>query len=276
MEVFHTCYYINLDRSKDRREAMEKKFSNLKRIEGVDGKKLNVPNEILKKCKMNLGEIGCLQSHLKAIKTAYDNGDEEALIMEDDIMIDFINKWEKNIEEIVRDKPNDAECIILHCSSKKHILKMLEMNCDYSPWIKGRYSTGCYYITRKGMEKIIKLGDNFIPKTYYPSDHLIYKLIKSYNYTKPLFNSLNIEKSLIITGSRVLNLMPVFRRYFEKRNIINKLKNDNVNKTKAFLVNLHKLKNEKNNIRKNLIRKRIKTILIKRKNNILRIRKIFK
>jgi GR25 family glycosyltransferase involved in LPS biosynthesis len=213
---------------------------------------------------------------LKAIKIACDKGDEEALIMEDDMRIDFINKWEKSIEEIVRDKPNDAECIILHCSGRKHILKMLLMNCDYAPWIKGRWSCGSYYITRKGMEKIIKLGDNFIPKTYYPSDHLIYKLIKSYNYTKPLFNSLNIEKSLVINHSRVLNLMPVFRRYFDKINIINKLKNDNVNKTKAFLVNLHKLKNEKNNIRKNLIRKRIKVILIKRKNNILRIRKIFK
>ena len=81
---------------------------------------------------------------------------------------------------------------------------------------------------------------------------------------------------MVINHSRILNLMPVFRRYFDKINIINKLKNDNVNKTKAFLVNLNKIKNEKNNIRKNLIRKRMKVILIKRKNNILRIRKIFK
>ena len=139
MEVFHTCYYINLERSKDRREGMEKRFANLKRVEGVDGKELNISNEVLKKCRMSLGEIGCLQSHLKAIKTAYDNGDEGALIMEDDMRIDFINKWDKSIYEIVKDKPKDAECIILHCSGRKHILKMLEMNCDYSPWIKGRY-----------------------------------------------------------------------------------------------------------------------------------------
>lgn len=276
MEVFHTCYYINLERSKDRRKAMEKRYTNLKRVEGVDGMNLHISKEILSRCKMSLGEIGCLQSHLKAIKTAYDNGDKGALIMEDDMRIDFINKWDKSIYEIVKNKPKDAECIILHCSGRKHILKMLEMNCDYSPWFKGRFSTGCYYITRKGMEKIIKLGVNFIPKSYYPSDHLIYKLMKSYNYTKPLFNTLNIEKSLIVSQPRVLNLIPIFRKYFNKRKLINKLKNDNVNKTKAFLVNLHKLKNEKKIRRKNLIRKKIKAILIKRGNNILRIRNIIK
>ena len=95
MNVFHTCYYINLDRSKDRRQYMEKTFSNLHRIEGVDGRNLKIEKSILKKCKMNVFQIGCLHSHFKAIKTAYDNGDEEALIMEDDIYIDFIDKWKK-------------------------------------------------------------------------------------------------------------------------------------------------------------------------------------
>ena len=31
--------------------------------------------------------------HILRTKTAYDNGDEETLIMEDDIHIDFIDKW---------------------------------------------------------------------------------------------------------------------------------------------------------------------------------------
>ncbi len=39
-EIFHTCYYINLDRSPDRRRIMEKTYKNLIRVKAIDGNKL--------------------------------------------------------------------------------------------------------------------------------------------------------------------------------------------------------------------------------------------
>ena len=60
MNVFHTYYYINLDRSKDRRQYKGKTFSNLHRIEGVDGRNLKIEKSILKnECFSNR----CLHSH---------------------------------------------------------------------------------------------------------------------------------------------------------------------------------------------------------------------
>lgn len=225
MNVFHTIYYINLDRSKDRREYMEKTFSNLHRVEGVDGRNLKIEKSVLKRCKMSVFQIGCLHSHFKAIKTAYDNGDEEALIMEDDIHIDFINNWEKNITQIVKNKPKDADCIQLHCSNLKQVKKILKMCSDYNEWKKGRFSTGCYYITRKGMNEILKLGLNYIPNYFCPADHFIYKKIKTYNYTRPLFNLNERDSTLIWQKKFRINYdKKLFKGYFANINLLKRIR----------------------------------------------------
>lgn len=274
MEVFHTCYYINLERSKDRREAMEKRFANLKRVEGVDGRNLNIPKEILSRCKMNVFQIGCLQSHLKAIKTAYDNGDKEALIMEDDICADYFKRWEKSIQQIVNNKPEDAECIQLHCSMKSEMRKMLKMDNDYSLWKKSyrRNSTGCYYITRKGMEKIIKLGLDYIPMNWNPADRFIYDTLITYNYTKPLFNLKNRNTSLLgIINFRNNWDNKLFGKYFEKIKLIRRLKNNNKVKKNNIILNLNRLKNIKKIDVKRRIKIRLGKIMIglKRNNKLL-------
>lgn len=274
MEVFHTCYYINLERSKDRREAMEKKFANLKRVEGVDGMNLHISKEILSRCKMNVFQIGCLQSHLKAIKTAYDNGDEEALIMEDDICADYLKRWEKSIQQIVDNKPKDAECIQLHCSMKSEVRKMLKMDNDYSLWKKSyrRNSTGCYYITRKGMEKIVKLGLDFVPKTFYPADHFIYDKIITYNYTKPLFNLKNRNTSLLgIINFRNNWDNKLFGKYFRKIRLIRRLKNNNKVRRKKINLNVNRLKKVKKMEVKRRIKIRLRKIItgLKKNNKLL-------
>ena len=225
MNVFHKCYYINLDRSKDRRQYMDKTFSNLHRIEGVDGRNLKIEKSILKKCKMNVFEIGCLHSHFKAIKTAYDNGDEEALIMEDDIHIDFINKWEKKITQIVKNKPKDADCIQFHCSRLNVIKTFLKMNCEFTPWKKRNWSTGCYYITRKGMSKIIKFGLNYIPNYLCPADYFIYEKIKTYTYTRPLFNLNEISESLVDEKKFFESSdKKIFRKYFVNIDLLKRIR----------------------------------------------------
>ena len=274
MEVFHTCYYINLERSKDRRGAMEKRFANLKRVEGVDGRNLYIPKEILSSCKMNVFQIGCLQSHLKAIKTAYDNGDEEALIMEDDICADYFKRWEKSIQQIVNNKPKDAECIQLHCSMKSEVRKMLKIDNDYSLWKKSyrRNSTGCYYITREGMKKIIKLGLDYIPMNWNPADRFIYDTLITYNYTKPLFNLKNRNTSLLgIINFRNNWDNKLFGKYFRKIGLIRRLKNNNKVRRKKINLNINRLKKVKKMEVKRRIKLRLRNIIIglKRNNKLL-------
>ena len=79
-------YYINLDFSIKRKEFMEKNYENIIRIEAYNGKNLKKYNDIIlpKECEQTNNELACSLSHIKAIITAYNNNDNEALIFEDD------------------------------------------------------------------------------------------------------------------------------------------------------------------------------------------------
>lgn len=183
--IFPKIYYINLDRNPERKECMENNYLNLIRISAIDGISFNFEE----KNGLNKYEIGCIQSHLKAIKKAYDDGCDEALIMEDDMMLAFIDKWKYSIEEIIKQKPQNANCIILHCSNPKEIKLMINSNQLFSKWKRGRWSTGCYYINKNGMKRLInKYCINHIPKE--PADFFLYKKLCSYNYHLPLFNTI--------------------------------------------------------------------------------------
>ena len=152
-------YFINLDRSKDRRAHMEKTFKNITRIPAFDGDILdNYENiKLPLKCRQNKYQLACSLSHIKAIIEAYQNNDEGAIISEDDIDNQFKNKWCKNINTIIKDAPDNTECISLFCSSVNRLQYFITLSEDYSPWINHNWSTCCYYINRSGMKKILDM-----------------------------------------------------------------------------------------------------------------------
>ena len=266
-KIFHTCYYINLDRSLDRRSIMNRIYRGLNRVPAIDG------NNLRDSRTMSRFQIACLQSHIKAIRLAYENGNNGALIMEDDVYIDYKYLWNKSIRQIINSRPSDAECIILHCSNLRECKKMIKMRNDFSKWKKGRFSTGCYYITRKGMKKIYdNYKSNFIPNNLNPADHFLYKVLKSYNYTKPLFN-IKINYSLVRNTNRFnkkyeYENMKLFISYYGniiRRKIINLRKNirkllrtkkkiKNIKKKKIIINKIKKLKFIKNNLKRKIRR----------------------
>jgi hypothetical protein len=86
LDGFPLILWINLERSADRREHMEKMFKeyNLKnhRIEAVDGRK-GIPS--IYKCRGNI-EFACSASHIEALKYFVEKTEEdEVVVMEDDI-----------------------------------------------------------------------------------------------------------------------------------------------------------------------------------------------
>ena len=160
-------------------------------------------NDIIipKKTNASIYELGCTFSHIKAIITAYKNGEDGVLIFEDDIYDTYSSKWVKEIDEIVTNAPFDTECIILHCINGNEINSMIGMKNDYSEWKSSRWSTGAYYINKKGMTKIYNLcySDHMINMDRCISniaDVFIYMTIKSYNYTKPLYIHQIIESTI--------------------------------------------------------------------------------
>lgn len=207
-DIFHTCYYINLDRSPARNKIMIDTYKNLKRIKGVDG--IDIQNNgfikndalIYKNIIVNgwtktakpilFNELGCTLSHLKAIITAYLNNETEIIIMEDDIKCKYINKWNITIQEIINQIPDDADCIQLFCSNTNIINTMLTIKSLFYKWNLNCWSTGIYYINRKGMEKIYNeyYKNNYIILNHKlpVADILIYNKLNTYVYSKPLFN----------------------------------------------------------------------------------------
>jgi GR25 family glycosyltransferase involved in LPS biosynthesis len=191
---FGPVYYINLDDQPERREFMESQFKyweidDYTRISAYDGRNDDLSDIIKGKYPDNVttAEIGCLTSHLKAIKYWYDNSDTPyAIFMEDDCIIDIAKYWNFTWQEFLSRVPYAWDglqlCLIvtgdIHVTIHKH-----QMN---------EFSTACYAITRRYAKKLIdlhcrdkkyKLDQDIRPRAV--ADDLIYNA--GITYSTPLF-----------------------------------------------------------------------------------------
>ena len=99
---FGPIYYLNMDADENRRGYMEEQFKyweveDYTRISAYDGRDGRDLGDILKgryPDQMNSGEVGCVTSHLKAMKYWLENSDENCLlIMEDDCDLEVGEHW---------------------------------------------------------------------------------------------------------------------------------------------------------------------------------------
>jgi GR25 family glycosyltransferase involved in LPS biosynthesis len=172
-------YYINMDKDIDRRQYMDSQLSNhferYYRIPGVNGKLIkNKNHDIVDGIKfinefkeLSLSEIGCTLSHLLAIKTAYDNGEEIACIMEDDVYMNLLNVQDESLDDFVKEINNNLDWEILKLyhqisnNLSKNFIKIKDYILHLHQKGKYTYSTVSYIINRKGMEKILSnMGNN--------------------------------------------------------------------------------------------------------------------
>ena len=179
-------YYINLERSKDRLEHMNKFFKKVekktgmkprfKRIEAFDGGKENVDDF----CNLKLTnlwhkkedhryatgpEFGCTYSHIKSMKHFLDdkdNTDDIAFICEDDLELFKIGKeYFSSILKQIIDATRKHELVAISCvGSPILIAPMIDQIknpafVDYHANRGKLYGTGCYAITRDLAKRII-------------------------------------------------------------------------------------------------------------------------
>ncbi len=191
-------FWVNLDRSPVRRTHMEKVltdpiFNNMEkiRISAVDGQD---PSNLGKYMKTTMQrtmrdcEYGCTLSHLEAIKqfsqNTSQNNQSYALILEDDVCLDFKPYWKKTLNEIIKEAPQDWEIIQL-----TYIMLGQEPTNLYEEWTnkKNLCSTASYIISKTAAIRITNqlykdgkwdLPDN-LPNQ---ADRLIYLLCKTYTY----------------------------------------------------------------------------------------------
>ena len=155
---FGPIYYLNLDDHVERKEYMESQFKyweieNYTRISAYDGRNDDLSDIVKGKYPDNItsGELGCVTSHLKAIKHWYDTSDSPyAIIMEDDCNIDIARYWNFTWEDFIARVPYSWDVIQLAiiCTGDIHVPIHTRFVNDFS--------TACYAITRHHAAKLIK------------------------------------------------------------------------------------------------------------------------
>ena len=151
-------YVINLDDQPERWEYMEDQFkhwevTNYQRVSAYDGREDDL-SDILKgryPDMVSSGEIGCVTSHLKAIKRFYESGDPYGIIMEDDCELDLARFWNFTWQDFYAKIPYDWDvCQIA-------IIATGDIHVRVHKRFVNEFSTACYLITRHHAEKLIRL-----------------------------------------------------------------------------------------------------------------------
>ena len=152
-------YYLNLDGQPERRLYMEEQFkywevTNYERISAYDGRDDDLSDIIKGRYPemMSSGEIGCVTSHLKAIKHWYETSDSPyAIIMEDDCNLDLVKYWNFTWSDFYCRIPYDWDVmqIAIICTGDVHV--------KVHKRFVNEFSTACYLITRHHAEKLLRL-----------------------------------------------------------------------------------------------------------------------
>jgi len=157
LQGFGPIYYLNLDGQPERREFMENQFKyweieNYERISAYDGREDDL-SDILKGRypeRMTPGEIGCVTSHLKAIRHWLDTSDSPyAVFMEDDCSLDLVRFWPFTWRDFYSRLPYDWDCVQISiiCTGDIHVRLHKRFVNDFS--------TACYIMNRRYAEKIM-------------------------------------------------------------------------------------------------------------------------
>ena len=151
-------YWLNLDADVDRREYMEKQFKyweidNHTRIAGYDAREDDASEHLKGRIPDNVSqaELGCCMSHLKAIKTFYEETDDDyCMIVEDDVDFSTVKHWNFTWKEFIGLAPYDWDCLQLTtiCTGDIHVKLHHKFINDFSAAV--------YLITRHHAAKVLK------------------------------------------------------------------------------------------------------------------------
>ena len=158
LKNFGPIYYLNLDDQPERKQYMEEQFKyweieDYTRISAYDGRDDDLGSILKGRYPDNVtsGEVGCITSHLKAIKHWYETSDSPyAVIMEDDCNLDLAKYWNFTWDDFYSRVPYDWDVIQLAIICTGNIYVALHKR------FVNDFSTACYIITRHHAEKLIR------------------------------------------------------------------------------------------------------------------------
>jgi len=201
MDGIDVIYWINMDKSTERRYLMEDMLTNEvfinipnNRITGIDGNNpKNITNKLgldfVKQEHVTNSEYGCLLSHLDAINEFNNSEHEIALILDDEVTLEFQKYWQTDIRTVINEAPADWEIIMLWynvCNGRFIDQKYANFNSD------SFYYALSYIINKKGSSRLIsehKKNDKYVLCTIinHISDQYLYQKLNTYVYKFPFF-----------------------------------------------------------------------------------------
>ena len=148
-------------------------------------RELNLRNEYTE------GQFACALSHLTAIKRAYDDNSELALILEDDVSVpaSFLETW----EWYAALAPQDWTVLQWYTSNPVVVKASLNYQDPWISWMPEHWSTAAYMVNREGMERILRgvqsdaSADWYFGDDMVVADELLYALAgRTYTATRTL------------------------------------------------------------------------------------------
>jgi hypothetical protein len=209
-------YYFNLEHRTDRREYLEKQFSDYGVTDyyRVNSSRYSVDNYeewkskvVIDKLRTKIWFLATLVDRMQGIIDWYNsNISETCLMVEDDICFEPVKYWSFDWKTFVNRLPCNWECVQLHIIGERYV------NMSLSKWTRNNHSTGCILINRSYAEKLIKfhyINDKFVlysnygynsiwPEYHYQSiDFVLYQIAVTYSI--PIFTT---NYNFLSDGSR--------------------------------------------------------------------------
>jgi len=195
-------YWINLDRSKDRYKLMQQMFADnafdnipIERVSATDG---NYSNKVYSKLNLiqrqkNDYEYACLVSHLETVNKFSQTNYKYAIIMEDDVTLEYKKYWKQSIQQLIDNAPADWEiiqlCYILNNAKHQNPQNMKLYNYNKN---NSCVSAAAYLISNTAAKKLMrKIYSDFKyhinPTVNHHADCYLFNMCKTYTYKYPYF-----------------------------------------------------------------------------------------
>ena len=164
LKGFGPVYLINLKDHSHRLKNAKKEFkkygvTDYTVIEAIDGRESDLSDLISGNYpRLKPSEIGCIASHIKALKHWLDTSDSEyAIIMEDDFSFDTVEHWNFDWNYVIENIPVNSEIVQLIMIKNEPIDFRMhkKIKFDYSDRMIYEWSTACYVIKRNYAKALV-------------------------------------------------------------------------------------------------------------------------
>lgn len=233
---FPVVHYVSLNESEDRREILHRAFDKcgIRRIHPILSPRFYESNDLFTGnylSEMDGGTIGCVISHLKALKHFYyQTSDPYGFFCEDDILLDTAEYWNFTWEDFMDHLPDDWDTVQL-MFVRKNIENSRAVHLRKRYW--DDWGATAYIMTREHAKKIIDeytTGVVFnLHIKYTDITPLVENILLTYpgkNYTIPIFTENTKEINSTFTPPDFSNTDEIIQgqklgHYFSNQYLLN-------------------------------------------------------